>query len=189
MDSTWIGNFLWIILPISRFFSGSSDWPAIGTESSPDLRQPCGISGRKADDSARIFLGQWVVRDLEKLTGFRSGERTDCIVHHSEPCRSTRQKIWVMIRPKGRGFTPCLGNCCAVFPDDEACRQYLFDQRWPNGFLMPQIARHQASDGAADGVDLGPPLPHRVQLFAAVSGQITVDRFARGPQNALDTRC
>ena len=62
------------------------------------IRQPCGISGRKADDSARIFLGHWVMRDLEKLTGFRSGERTDCIVHHSEPCRSTRQKIWVMIR-------------------------------------------------------------------------------------------
>ena len=67
------------------------------------IRQHCGISGRKADDSARIFLGHWVMRDLEKLTGFRSGERTDCIVHHSEPCGSTRQKIWVRIRSPGRG--------------------------------------------------------------------------------------
>ncbi len=24
------------------------------------------------------------------------------------------------------------------FPDDEACRQYLFDQRWPNGFVCPK---------------------------------------------------
>ena len=24
------------------------------------------------------------------------------------------------------------------FPDDKACREYLFDQRWPNGFVCPK---------------------------------------------------